>query len=33
MMNVWVEATLWLVAGAILMMFLGHRKRRRSKSS
>jgi len=29
MMNVWIEATLWLVAAGILMMFLGHRKRRR----
>jgi MYXO-CTERM domain-containing protein len=32
MMNVWVQATLWLVAAGVLMMFLGHRKRRRKNN-
>jgi hypothetical protein len=32
LMSMWVQATLWLVAAGILMMYLGHRKRRRKNN-
>lgn len=32
MYNTWIQATLFLVAASVLMMYLGHRNRRRKNN-